>query len=197
LVIVDQISATYNYWLVAVSFGVAILTSYVTVDLAARVTANRGSARGAWLTGGTLVMGSGIWCMHYIGMLAYQLPMPVYYHVPTVALSLLAAVFASFTTLYVVSRERMTWVHAGMGSLVMGTGIAAMHYIGMAAMRLNAMHMYNHSICAISIVLAVVISFVGLTLIFYLRDENHGMGLKLTIALLLGAGGGRVWENRQ
>ncbi len=131
-------------------------------------------------------MGSGIWCMHYVGMLAFRLPTPVYYHIPTVALSLLAAILASFTALYVVSRARLTRVHAGIGSLVMGTGIAAMHYIGMAAMRLNAMHQYDRALCVISVVLAVVISFVGLTLIFYLRDENRGPGFKLAIAVVLG-----------
>jgi PAS domain S-box-containing protein len=182
----QQISATYNYWLVALSFAVAILTSYAAVDLAARVTANRGFARGAWLTGGACAMGSGIWCMHYIGMLAFRLPVPVSYHIPTVALSLLAAILASFTALYVVSREHMTRVHTWMGSLVMGTGIATMHYIGMAAMRLDAMHQYDRALCVVSVVLAVVISFVGLTLIFFLRDENHGPGFKLMIAVILG-----------
>ncbi len=131
-------------------------------------------------------MGSGIWCMHYAGMLAFRLPLPVYYHIPTVALSLLAAILAAFTALYAVSRERMTHVRAGIGSLVMGTGIAAMHYIGMAAMRLNAMHQYDPALCVLSVVLAVVISFVGLTLIFYLRDENHGLRFKLAISVILG-----------
>ncbi len=181
-----QIRATYNYWLVALSFAIAILTSYTAVDLAARVTANRGFARRAWLTGGAFAMGSGIWCMHYIGMLAFRLPMLVYYHVPTVLLSLLAAIFASLTALYAVSREHMRWVQMGIGSLSMGTGIAAMHYIGMAAMRLNAMHHYSGTLCVVSVVLAVVISFVGLRLIFYLRDENRGLVFKLAIAVVIG-----------
>ena len=182
----DQISGTYNYWLVALSFVVAILTSYTTVDLAARVTANRGIARSAWLTGGAIAMGSGIWCMHYIGMLAFRLPIPVYYHVPTVALSLLAAILASLTALFVVSRERMTPMHVAVGSLLMGIGIAAMHYIGMAAMRLSAMHQYHPQIWVLSVVLAIVLSFAGLMLLFYLRDENHGLRSKLIIALILG-----------
>lgn len=185
-VILHQIRATYNYWLVALSFAIAILTSYTAVDLAARVTANRGFARRAWLTGGAFAMGSGIWCMHYIGMLAFRLPMLVYYHVPTVLLSLLAAIFASLTALYAVSREHMRWVQMGIGSLSMGTGIAAMHYIGMAAMRLNAMHHYSGTLCVVSVVLAVVISFVGLRLIFYLRDENRGLVFKLAIAVVIG-----------
>ena len=182
----DQISGTYNYWLVALSFGVAILTSYTAVDLAARVTANRGTVRSAWLTGGAIAMGSGIWCMHYIGMLAFRLPIPVYYHVPTVALSLLAAILASLTALLVVSRERMTPKHVAIGSLLMGLGIAAMHYIGMASMRLSAMHQYDPRIWVLSVVLAIVLSFAGLMLLFYLRDENHGLRSKLMIALILG-----------
>jgi PAS domain S-box-containing protein len=112
-----QMSATYNYWLVALSFGVAMLTSYTTVDLAARVTANRGFAHRAWLSGGACAMGIGI------GVLGLRLPMPVYYHIPTVALSLLAAILASFTALYGVSRQPMTSMHQQRGSLVMGTGV--------------------------------------------------------------------------
>ena len=185
-ILLHQISATYNYWLVALSFAIAILTSYTAIDLAARVTANRGSTRTAWLMGGAFAMGSGIWCMHYVGMLAFRLPMPVYYHVPTVVFSLLAAILAAFTALYAVSRERMTHVHAAAGSLVMGTGIAAMHYIGMAAMRLDAMHQYDRLLCVLSVVLAVVISFVGLTLLFYLREEKRGLRLKMAIAVILG-----------
>jgi methyl-accepting chemotaxis protein PixJ len=86
------IPATYDYRLVALSVVIAICASYVALDLTGRVTANRGCARLAWLLGGAFAMGSGIWSMHYTGMLALRLPIPVYYHVPTVMLSLLAAV---------------------------------------------------------------------------------------------------------
>ena len=80
-------------------------------------------------------MGIGIWSMHYIGMLAFRLPVPVQYDWPTVLLSLVAAILASAVALFVVSREQMGLVRALVGSLFMGGGIAAMHYIGMAAMR--------------------------------------------------------------
>src|SRR5450631_381393 len=180
------IPATYDYRLVAISVVIAIFASYAALDLAGSVTANRGWARLAWLMGGSFAMGSGIWAMHYIGMLAYRLPIPVYYHVPTVTLSLLAAVLASFIALYVVSRERMTPLHAAGGSLLMGTGIATMHYTGMAAMRLAAMHHYDRGLWILSIVLAIVISLVGLLLISYSRDENRGWTLKLAIAVVMG-----------
>ena len=182
----DPIQGSYDYRLVVLSVVIAIVASYVALDLAGRVTANRGQARFAWLMGGALAMGSGIWAMHYTGMLAFRLPIPVYYHVPTVMLSLLAAVLASSIALYVVSRERITPLGVAAGSLMMGTGIATMHYTGMAAMRLSAMHHYQRGIWLLSILLAIAISLVGLLLISYFRDENRGWMLKVTIALVMG-----------
>ncbi|MGB8579721.1 MAG: MHYT domain-containing protein [Candidatus Sulfotelmatobacter sp.] len=180
------IPATYDYRLVALSVLIAICASYAALDLAGRVTANRGRARITWLMGGAFAMGSGIWSMHYIGMLAFRLPIPVYYHVPTVALSLFAADLSSFIALYVVSRERMTSLHLAAGSRLMGTGIATMHYTGMAAMRLAAMHHYADGLWVLSIVLAVLISFVGLLLISSSRDEDRGWFVKLAIAVVMG-----------
>ncbi|HEX3153944.1 MAG TPA: MHYT domain-containing protein, partial [Candidatus Angelobacter sp.] len=92
---VVSIHATYDYRLVALSVIIAIFASYAALELAGRVTAARNYARLAWLIGGACAMGTGVWSMHYTGMLAYRLPIPVYYHVPTVALSLLAAIFAA------------------------------------------------------------------------------------------------------
>jgi NO-binding membrane sensor protein with MHYT domain len=180
------IPATYDYRLVAVSIVIAIFASYAALDPAGRVTANRGRARLAWLMGGAFAMGSGIWTMHYTGMLAFRLPIPVYYHVPTVALSLSAAVLASLIALYLVSRERLTPLRLAAGSAAMGTGIATMHYTGMAAMRLAAMHHYNRGLWILSIILAIVISLVGLLLISYFRDDNHSWIPKLAIAVVMG-----------
>src|SRR6202049_1778240 len=92
----DQILASsYNYSLVGLSVFVAILAAYAALDLAGRVTSAGGGARFFWLSGGATAMGIGIWSMHYIGMLAFRLPIPVLYDWPTVLLSLLAAVFTS------------------------------------------------------------------------------------------------------
>jgi NO-binding membrane sensor protein with MHYT domain len=83
------IPATYDHRLVAISVVIAIFASYAALDLAGRVTENQGRARLAWLICGAFAMGTGIWAMHYTGMLAFRLPILVYYHLPTVALSLL------------------------------------------------------------------------------------------------------------
>src|SRR3984957_20722472 len=103
---------SYDYRLVALSVLIAVLASYAALDLAARVTAAQGRIRFAWLCGGAAAMGTGIWSMHYIGMLAFSLPVPVFYDWPTVLLSLLAAVAASGIALCVVSRPIMNIWHA-------------------------------------------------------------------------------------
>src|SRR5213594_1438582 len=137
------LSATYDYRLVALSVLIAICAARAALDLTGRVTAARNNTRLAWLFGGAIAMGTGIWSMHYTGMLAYRLPVAVYYHIPTVALSLLAAICASFIALFVVSRDRASGLHVLVGGVLMAVGIGAMHYTGMAAMRLSAMHYYE------------------------------------------------------
>jgi len=133
-------------------------------------------------------MGLGIWSMHYVGMLAFSLPIPVLYNWPTVVLSLLVAMLASAVALYVVSRETMGAWRAVVGSILMGVGIAAMHYIGMDAMRLAAICRFDTAVVALSIVLAIVISFVALWLAFHARVERRGGGWrKIASSLVMGA----------
>src|SRR6202040_1046241 len=145
---------SYNYALVALSVLIAIFASYAALDLASRVTAAAGWTRAVWLLGGAGAMGTGIWSMHYIGMLAFVLPIPVAYHWPTVLLSLLAAILASAIALYVVSRQKMGAFRTFGGSSLMGAGIAGMHYIGMAAMRLPAMCHFNSFLVVVSVMFA-------------------------------------------
>ena len=181
-----MMSGTYNDWLVVLSFGIAVLTSYTAIALAERVTDSLGTARAGWLGGGAIAMGTGIWCMHYIGMLAFRLPIPVRYHVPTVAVSLLASILASLVALLVVSRPRMNQLMVLVGSVLMGSGIAAMHSIGMAAMRMQAELLINSQMLIASIVLAMVVSYAGLSLLLYMRKGNRGKWIKAVAALLLG-----------
>jgi two-component system sensor histidine kinase/response regulator len=161
----------YDFRLVTASVLIAILAAYAALDLAGRVTAARGLARFLWLSGGAFAMGLGIWAMHYVGMEALRLPVTVRYDWPTVLISMIAAIVASAIALFVVSRKSLTIASATVGSLLMGGGIAAMHYIGMEAMRLPAMCTYSMGLVVLSVVAAVVISFVALWLTFGLRDQ--------------------------
>jgi two-component system sensor histidine kinase/response regulator len=182
------LAGSYDYRLVALSIVIAVLASYAALDLGGRVTSARGTIRAAWLCGGALAMGTGIWSMHYVGMLAFHLPVSVLYDWPTVVVSLLAAVLASGIALFVVSRKTMTIPLAVAGSIFMGAGIASMHYIGMDAMRLPGMCVYSPALVACSVALAVVIAFVALWFTFTLRDQLTSWGWrKLACALVMGA----------
>jgi PAS domain S-box-containing protein len=179
---------SYNYALVALSLFIAMFASYAALDLASRVTAAGGWSRALWVLGGAVAMGTGIWSMHYIGMLAFILPIPVAYHWPTVLLSLFAAILASVSALYVVSRKKMGASQVVAGSVLMGAGISSMHYIGMAAMRLQAICQFNFLFVVLSVVFAVLISLAALWITFHFRDEKTGIGQeKLAGAVVMGA----------
>jgi len=183
-----NVIGSYNYALVALSVLIAIFAAYAALDLAGRVTAAAGWTRAVWLLGGAGAMGTGIWSMHYIGMLAFILPIPVAYHWPTVLLSLFAAILASVIALYVVSRRKMGASRAVAGSVLMGAGIASMHYIGMAAMRLAAISRFNPFLVILSVVFAVLISLAALWITFHFRDEKTGIGWEKSAgAVVMGA----------
>ena len=131
-------------------------------------------------------MGMGIWAMHYIAMLAFSLPVPVLYHYPTVLISLLAAIVASAVALATVSRERMNAAAYVVGSVIMAGGIASMHYIGMAAMRMPAMMHYRWDLLILSLVLAIASSLVALWLTFRVRHERKASLIKILSALAMG-----------
>ncbi len=182
------LAGSYDFRLVALSIAIAILAAYAALDLAGRVTASRGLMRFSWLWGGAVAFGIGIWAMHYIGMEAFHLPVPVMYNWPMVLLSMAAAVVSSGVALFVVSRKTMGVAAAAVGAVLMGSGIAAMHYIGMEAMRLPAMCSYSPRLVVLSVILAVVISFIALWLSFALRGDTGTKWnwRKLGVAILMG-----------
>src|SRR5580693_367812 len=165
------LTGSYDYGEVARSVLVAIIASYAALDLAGRVTAAKSGIRLAWLSSSAIAMGIGIWAMHFKGMLAFRLPVPVEYHWPTVLASLLVAVLASAVALYVATRPKMGLVEALTGSMFMGAGIGGMHYIGMAAMRLPAVTQYSPFLVACSSSLAILFSLIALLMAFDLREE--------------------------
>jgi PAS domain S-box-containing protein len=180
---------SYDYHLLALSIFVAISASYTALDLGGRVTAARGWVRSVWLAAGASAMGLGIWSMHFTGMLAFKLPVPVTYHWPTVLLSLLAAMIASAVALYVASRETMRRMQSITGGILMGLAIVGMHYIGMAAMRLSATCQYRPLLVAVSIFVAVAASLAALMFTFDYREDFRGTTLaKFASATVMGVG---------
>ena len=165
---------SYAWPLVLASLLVAVLAAYTALDLAARIsTARSTQARAWWLGGGALCMGVGIWSMHFVGMLAATLPVPVAYDPGLTLLSLLIAVAASGFALYLVSGADLTRVRLGVGALGMGGGVAAMHYTGMAAMRMSPFIAYDPWLVLLSVVIAIGASGTALWIAFRLRGRTH------------------------
>lgn len=149
----------YEPRLVALSVFIAISTSFAALDLCGRVTAARGWARSRWLILASAAMGLGIWSVHFTGMLAFQLPVVVAYHLPTVLLSLLVATLGSAIALYLMSQGTKGHARDVAASVAMGFAIAGMYYIGMNAMRVAAVCRYRPMFVGLSITIAVVGSF--------------------------------------
>jgi PAS domain S-box-containing protein len=184
-----MITGTYNPGLVALSVLIAIVAAYAAFDLAERVSASGGQRRWAWLTSGAVAMGFAIWSMHYVGMLAFVLPVPVLYHVPTVVLSLVAAVAGVAIALYIVSKKTMRRIDTATAGVCLGGAIVFMHYIGMAAMRSAAMHHYRLSLVALSVVVAVAFSSGAAWLAFRFGRSHQGFTwTKVGAASLMGVG---------
>jgi NO-binding membrane sensor protein with MHYT domain len=182
---------TYNYWLVLLSLVVAITASYVALDLTSRVAASLGRKTGPyWLAGGAATMGSGIWSMHFIGMLAFRMPIPISYDFPITALSLLIAVAGSGFALYVTSRRTLSRYRLLIGGALLGCAIAAMHYTGMAAMHIHPHVHYGIGLFTLSVLVAVGTSIAALWSAFILRWETKYTAFwkKAGSAIVMGAG---------
>jgi len=182
--------ATYNYWLVLLSVVVAVSASFVALDLASRIAAHKGQkAARVWLAGGAISMGTGIWSMHFIGMLAYRLPIPLSYDVGITLLSLAIAILAAGFALYWASRAILNWHSLPVGALLMGLGIASMHYVGMAAMRMEPPIRYEPWLFSFSLLIAVAASAVALWCISTMRLDTimSAFWRKTGSALIMGS----------
>jgi len=179
-------SPVYHSWLVALSVAVATLVSYTALRLAARVAASEGHAARIWLGIGAVMMGGGIWSMHFIGMLAISLPIQLTYDVPTTLVSLVVAILTSGFALTI--NQRLTLWRLGAAAVAMGAGISTMHYMGMAAIGIVPAISYDPSLVALSVVIAVTASFVALWLFFRLREGKslHHWLMRMAAAVVMG-----------
>lgn len=163
--------------LVLVSVLVAIFASYTALDLAGRVASATGRAAAIWGCGGALSMGIGIWSTHFIGMLAYDLPIDLAFDLPVTLLSLLIAILSSGLALWLVSQPRLLPAQLGFGSLLTGAGISAMHYTGMASLRMHPAIDYHIPTVLVSLAIAVAAAAIALWIAFNLRQQTPYVSL--------------------
>jgi NO-binding membrane sensor protein with MHYT domain len=176
------VTGTYNPYLVTLSILVASFASYTALDLGGHVGAARGLARQAWLVAAAITMGGGIWSMHFIGMLAFVMPIPMSYDIGLTILSLVVAIVVTGGGFYVISRQGASPLSVVLSGIFMGLGIVAMHYIGMAAMRGHEELGYDSLFVSLSVVIAIGASTAALWLAF----QTTELGQKLIAALVMG-----------
>jgi len=179
---------SYNLALVALSYFVAVAASYTALELSRRVSKSTGTSAAMWLAAGSVSMGIGIWTMHFIGMLAFSLPMPFSYDVFITVLSLLVGIGASAFAIYVAARKINSYFNIGLSGFLLGGGIASMHYTGMAAMEMNAVISYDTTIVVTSVAIAVAAACAALWIMFTLIGSSsmHLGKLKLGAAMIMG-----------
>jgi len=182
-----MLTGHYETPLVLLSILVAIAASYAALSLAGRVSESRGRAVAAWIVGGAIAMGSGIWAMHFVGMLAFRLPIPIAFDLPLTLASLLLPIAASCLALWQVSRAELGPVRLAVSAVVMGIGINAMHYTGMAAMRMEPGIVYDPWLFALSVAIAIGASSLALWIAFRLRHNTPRVWLpRVGAAVVMG-----------
>ena len=178
----SYLAPRYDPWLVTASVLIAGFASFVALDLAKRVrTANRSIAL-TWWAGGSLAMGTGIWSMHFVGMLAFSLPIALGYTGMLTFVSWASAVLVSMVALGLASRGSLTWLRLAGGALAMGAGICAMHYLGMAALDMAPPIDWNPVLVAASAAVAVAASAAALLIFFGLRRVSKHRELRYQLA---------------
>ncbi|MEN8180779.1 MAG: EAL domain-containing protein [Pseudomonadota bacterium] len=183
-------TSSYNEWLVALSVVIAFIASFTTLSLADRIHNTTGKTSNIWLVGGAFSMGIGIWSMHFIGMLAFHLPIPIAYDPALTIISVLPAILTSGIALSTIRSGRADTITLVGAGAVMGIGIAAMHYTGMAAMRMFPAIYYEPILFSLSILIAIGASIAALEIAFRLKKKQYSSYLlakKIGGALILGA----------
>jgi len=185
---VAYLTPRYDPTVVAVSILIASFASYVALDLAKRVRVADRRVALAWWAGGSIAMGTGIWSMHFVGMLAFSLPIALGYTPLLTFVSWASAVAVSVVALGLASRGSLSLARLAAGSLAMGAGICAMHYLGMSALDMSPPIVWNPVLVAASAAVAVTASAAALLIFFWLRrvSTHQELPFQLAAAVVMG-----------
>ncbi|KGX91288.1 diguanylate cyclase [Pontibacillus halophilus JSM 076056 = DSM 19796] len=168
-----EMEGVYNVWLVILSIAVSIMSSYTALQIVKRLVRSRGMLRYMWIFGGSLTFGAGIWSMHFVAMLAYEMDMVVTYDTWLLILSILCAIGSSFVALYIISRGYDRIRYNFVGATLIGLSITSMHYVGMEAMQMGATIVYDNRLVIASVAIAWFASFVALQLFGYISKGER------------------------
>ena len=182
----------YDPILVALSITIATFAAYTALELGDRASLGSGRTRSVWMAAAAIAMGGGIWSMHFIGMLAFRLQVPVAYDLGRTILSLLVAVVSTAAAFFWVNKDRQARTgragqliaasRIGIAGLFMGGAIAGMHYIGMAAMQMPMELSFAGGRVILSVLIAIIASIAGLSIAF----RHQTLAMRIAAAVVMG-----------
>ncbi|WP_413580722.1 MHYT domain-containing protein [Bdellovibrio sp. HCB288] len=183
----EVMTHAYNQELVALSLLIATLGAFVALNVVLRIKESLEKNNPLWLLGGAIAMGLGIWSMHFIGMLAMEMPgVTIGYDLGLSILSVVVAIGASLVAFYIVNRVRVSILSLILGGLSMAVAISGMHYIGMASMEMPARIIWRMDLVALSVLIAAMASFAALGVSLLFRTTKRINLLHVFSSLLMG-----------
>ncbi|SFS56923.1 bifunctional diguanylate cyclase/phosphodiesterase [Paenibacillus sp. 453mf] len=180
------IHGDYNYYIVVLSVIIAILASYSALSITSKISNSKGKMQLFWLFAGALVMGAGIWSMHFVGMLAFHVHTIVEYDVWLTVLSMVASVLSSFVAFYITKPKNVSRLKIAFGGFFMGSGIITMHYVGMEAMIMPMDISYDPLLWILSAIIAYAASYAALFLFLKFRNQASVSWLKWISSIVMG-----------
>lgn len=184
----QALDGEYNLALVFLSYAVAALAALAALQIAGQARDGAtGGRRVGWLGFGALFMGCGIWAMHFIGMLAFSLPVAVSYDPTLTVISVIPGILGSAAALYVLSAVQASHRSVAVGALFLAAGIGTLHYTGMEAMQMAAVMRYDFTLFVGSVGVAFLLALVALYARFFVGPETSGMAIKAVSSAVMGA----------
>jgi PAS domain S-box-containing protein len=186
----SHLPSFYSFDLVFISLFIACLASYIALKVSERARSSTNTeSKTIWLFIGAISLGSGIFSMHFIGMLSFQLPIPVQYDLSKTLLSILPAIIGAAGAIITLTMTKVNFLTLNIGGLFMGLGIGCMHYMGMLAMQMNAHMAFDKKLFFLSLVLAHLLSTLSLTIKFLAtkKFQKRKMGRHLIASLVMGS----------
>ena len=187
--IYTQVTADFNFYLVFLSVIISALASYSALVVLERIwQSNERKTKTLWLNFGSFVMGIGVWAMHFTGMLAYMIPIPMSFQPILTIISVFPAMIGAYLALKLLSGKNFTTRNIQLAALPLALGIGLMHFIGMEAMETTALMFYDFITFITSIITAYILASIALHLIAYIiRIERYHLLGKVICSIAMGA----------
>ena len=181
-----MLNVSWDPVLIGISFVVAFIASFIALDSAGKVAISNRRESTFWRLSGGATLGMGIWSMHFIGMLAMKMSMPINYHFSLTAFSFFIALISATLAINIaISGNTLSTKRLVVATGILSAGVVTMHYVGMYAIIEHVAILWSHSLILLSVMIAIVASGVGLWFAFHLRQNTRQALINRLVAALI------------